>query len=100
MNKDEPRIKAVVLTIGKKEIELSPLEVKALKEALEEMYPTPAKVVERTVYRDNWWNYPYRPYTTWLGGNLSSSNTTDLLEQYKKAADEFNKPMLCLEAKY
>jgi hypothetical protein len=100
MTKETPAVKAIVLTIGKKEIELTPLEVKALKEALEEMYPSPARVVERTVYRDNWWSYPSRPYITWTASGLNSSNTNNALDLYKQASEQFTKPMLSLEAKY
>lgn len=54
----EIKISKVVLTVGKKEMELTPEEVRDLKLALEKMYPEPTKEI---VYRDNWWLTPWYP---------------------------------------
>lgn len=65
------KITKITLTIGKQEIELTPKEVKELKEALDEVYAEPI-TVERPypIYRDRWWDYPLQPrWTTTASGD-------------------------------
>lgn len=86
--KETPKVKSIVLTIGKKELTLSPEECRGLKEALEEMFPTPPQIVTKELIREihnDWWNYPYRPYVTWSADKYSLSDTcnTALLPNIK-----------------
>ena len=74
------KITKIILTIGNKEIALTPEEVRDLKQALEEMYQSPKERVYVNIpdylrpYKhpiERWWNDPYCLKTT--AGSVSLS---------------------------
>jgi hypothetical protein len=73
MSKKTTKVSKIILTIGEKEIALTPAEVKELKEALDQMYPeqkySPPVIIER--YTRPWWEQPYYPYYCSASGNVS-----------------------------
>lgn len=65
------KISKITLTIGHKQIELTPEQVRDLKTALDGMYPEATKVI----HHYDWWRYPSWPLTTYT---YSLSNALNL----------------------
>ena len=65
---NKAEIKEIVLTIGKREIRLTPEECKKLKATLEEIFGKEIVQVEKHVhhdhYHDRWYYYPSYVYPT------------------------------------
>lgn len=82
------QVSKTVLTIGSHEISLTPEQVRELKEALEAIYPSPAR--ERIIYRDSYLPRPYQPY--WYGNTgisllCSTTGQTDLSSRLSNSID-------------
>ena len=73
-------IRSIVLSLGEKEIELTPEEAKKLFEGLQEMFDRKVVVEERHVHHDYPWRWTWQtptvtyPYITYCGGSDSTSS--------------------------
>lgn len=83
------KVKSITLLLGKKEIELTPEECKELKAALDDLYPSPEKIVKE-VHHHDWWNYPRSPYyySLKVGGGPEFTSTGINFEH--KSSNDFN----------
>lgn len=65
MANEKSKISKITITIGGKEVTCTPEQIRDLKEALDEMYPAPEKIIRE--YHHDWyrhvpqyyWNQPY-----------------------------------------
>jgi hypothetical protein len=86
-------ITKIVLQLGGKEVSLTVEQCKKLKEVLNEMF---GKEIVKEIYKDNYWNWHYRPLGYAGGNSLFGSSLANFKTNATGATYRASDKTLCL----